>query len=296
MDQEIKKDLLRCGHNFKTNSDTEVIVHGYEQYGTSLFTKLRGMFAIIIYDIKQEKLIGIRDYFGIKPFYYYQKDDLFMFGSEIKSFLSHPDFKKEFNDTALQLYLSYGTNHLEDTFFKYTKKLMPGHYIEYSKGNIIVKEYYKLRYDKKPNSYKHYRKLVKETLESSIKYHQISDVEVGSYLSGGVDSSYVVAEAKPNKTFTVGFEQKGFSEINYAKELSDHFHINHYSKIITGDEFFNILPTIMYHCDEPDANVSTVPLYFLSKLAREQVKVVLSGEGADEMFGGYNEYNVTNMD
>ena len=254
------------------------------------------MFGIIIYDKKKKTLIGARDYFGIKPFYYYNHNGLFMVGSEIKSFLSHPDFKKELNDKVLGLYLSYGTNHLEDTFFKYTKKLKPGHYFIYKDGKVNVNSYFKLSYDKENNSYEYYEKIVKETLESSIKYHQISDVEVGSYLSGGVDSSYVVAEAKPNKTFTVGFEGNGFSEIDYAKSLSDHFNIKHYSKVINGDEFFDILPTIQYHCDEPSANVSTVPLYFLSKLARKEVKVVLSGEGADEMFGGYNEYNDSKME
>lgn len=289
--QELREELKKHNHIFTTNSDTEVIVHGYEEYGTNVFNKLRGMFGIIIYDKKNKTLVGARDYFGIKPVYYYNHNGLFMVGSEIKSFLSHPDFKKELNNKVLGLYLSYGTNHLEDTFFKYTKKLKPGHYFIYKNGKIDVKSYFKPYYEKENNGYEYYEKLVKETLESSIKYHQISDVEVGSYLSGGVDSSYVVSLAKPNKTFTVGFEGKGFSEIEYAKSLSDHFHVKHYSKVITGDEFFDILPTIQYHCDEPSANVSTVPLYFLSKLARSQVKVVLSGEGADEMFGGYNEYN-----
>ena len=294
--QELREELKKHNHIFTTNSDTEVIVHGYEEYGTDVFNKLRGMFGIIIYDKKNKTLVGARDYFGIKPVYYYNHNELFMVGSEIKSFLSHPDFKKELNNKVLGLYLSYGTNHLEDTFFKYTKKLKPGHYFIYKNGKIDVKSYFKPCYEKKNNSYEYYEKLVKETLESSIKYHQISDVEVGSYLSGGVDSSYVVSLAKPNKTFTVGFEGKGFSEIVYAKSLSDHFHIKHYSKVITGDEFFDILPTIQYHCDDPSANVSTVPLYFLSKLARSQVKVVLSGEGADEMFGGYNEYNDSKME
>lgn len=289
--QELREELKKHNHIFTTNSDTEVIVHGYEEYGTNVFNKLRGMFGIIIYDKKNKTLVGARDYFGIKPVYYYNHNGLFMVGSEIKSFLSHPDFKKELNNKVLGLYLSYGTNHLEETFFKYTNKLKPGHYFIYKNGKIDVKSYFKLSYEKENNSYEYYEKLVKETLESSIKYHQISDVEVGSYLSGGVDSSYVVSLAKPNKTFTVGFEGKGFSEIEYAKSLSYHFHVKHYSKVITGDEFFDILPTIQYHCDEPSANVSTVPLYFLSKLARSQVKVVLSGEGADEMFGGYNEYN-----
>ena len=294
--QELREELEKHNHIFTTNSDTEVIVHGYEEYGTDVFSKLRGMFGIIIYDKKNRTLIGARDYFGIKPVYYYNHNGLFMVGSEIKSFLSHPNFKKELNDKVLGLYLSYGTNHLEDTFFKYTKKLKPGYYFIYKNGKIDVKSYFKLSYEKENNSYEYYEKLVKETLESSIKYHQISDVEVGSYLSGGVDSSYVVSLAKPNKTFTVGFEGKGFSEIEYAKSLSDYFHVKHYSKVISGDEFFDILPTIQYHCDEPSANVSTVPLYFLSKLARSQVKVVLSGEGADEMFGGYNEYNDSKME
>ena len=291
--KELRKDLITCGHTFVTNSDTEVIVHGYEEYNTDIFNKLRGMFAIIIYDKNKDILIGARDYFGIKPFYYYNDGDLFMVGSEIKSFLSHPNFKKEINEKVLSLYLSYGTNHMEETFFKYTNKLKPGHYLIYKNGKIEINEYHKLSYKKENKAYEYYEKLVKETLESSIEYHQISDVEVGSYLSGGVDSSYVVSMAKPNKTFTVGFDGKGFSEIEYAKSLSDHFNVKHYSKVISGDEFFDILPTVQYHSDEPSANVSAVPLYFLSKLARSQVKVVLSGEGADEMFGGYNEYNVS---
>ena len=288
---ELRCALINKGHIFKTNSDTETIVHGYEEYGTNIFNKLRGMFAILIYDKNKNELIGARDYFGIKPFYYYYDNELFMVGSEIKSFLSHPNFKKELNKNVLSLYLSYGTNHLEDTFFKYTKKLKPGCFLIYKNGKVNVFKYHKLEYNKVNNSYKYYEKLVEETLESSINYHKNSDVEVGSYLSGGVDSSYVVSVLKPNKTFTVGFKTKGFSEISYAKELSNAFKIKHYSKVITGDEFFNILPTVQYHCDEPSANVSTVPLYFLSKLASSEVKVVLSGEGADEMFGGYNEYN-----
>lgn len=288
---ELRKELIDLGHIFKTNSDTEVIVHGYEEYKKDIFNKLRGMFAIFIYDKNNKEIICARDYFGIKPLYYYFDNKLFMVGSEIKSFLSHPDFKKELNNKVLGLYLSYGTNHLEETFFKYTKKLKPGHFLTFKDGVVKTNTYFKLEYKKEKNSYKYYENLVKETLEDSIKYHQISDVEVGSYLSGGVDSSYVLSVAKPNKTFTVGFSGKGFSEIEYAKSLSDHFNVNHYSKVISGDEFFDILPTIQYHTDEPSANVSTVPLYFLSKLARSQVKVVLSGEGADEMFGGYNEYN-----
>lgn len=274
--QEIRKELIEKNHVFTTNSDTEVLVHGYEEYGVELFPKLRGMFAFIIYDMKQDKLIGVRDYFGIKPFYYYNNNETFMFGSEIKSFLEHPNFKKELNEDVLKLYLCYGTNHMEQCFFKNTYKLRPGCYFIYKEGKLEINRYHKLIYDKKEDTYENYQKLIKETLEKSIECHQISDVEIGSYLSGGVDSSYVVASAKPDKTFTVGFDYDGFSEIDYAKDLSKIFDVKNYSKLISGDEFFEKLPTVQYHCDEPSANVSTVPLYFLSKLAREQVKVVLS--------------------
>lgn len=291
--QEIKKELETKGHKFKTNSDTEVLVHGYEEYKEELFNKLRGMFAFIIYDIKNNEMIGVRDYFGIKPFYYYKDEKTFMFGSEIKSFLDHPNFVKEVNKKALKPYLTFQYSVLDETFFKNTFRLKPGNYIKYKDGKIEIKQYFKAEYLKQDDTYENYKKQVKESLEDSVKCHQISDVEVGSYLSGGVDSSYIVSMAKPDKTFTVGFDKTGFDESNFAKDLSKIFNTNNYNRVLTGDDFFNALPLVQYHTDEPHANLSTVPLYFLSKLAREKVKVVLSGEGADEMYGGYNELNVS---
>ena len=291
--QEIKKELETKGHEFKTNSDTEVLVHGYEEYKEELFNKLRGMFAFIIYDIKNNEMIGVRDYFGIKPFYYYKDEKTFMFGSEIKSFLDHPNFVKEVNKKALKPYLTFQYSVLDETFFKNTFRLKPGNYIKYKDGKIEIKQYFKAEYLKQDDTYENYKKQVKESLEDSVKCHQISDVEVGSYLSGGVDSSYIVSMAKPDKTFTVGFDKTGFDESNFAKDLSKIFNTNNYNRVLTGDDFFNALPLVQYHTDEPHANLSTVPLYFLSKLARERVKVVLSGEGADEMYGGYNELNVS---
>ena len=291
--QEIKKELETKGHEFKTNSDTEVLVHGYEEYKEELFNKLRGMFAFIIYDIKNNEMIGVRDYFGIKPFYYYKDEKTFMFGSEIKSFLDHPNFVKEVNKKALKPYLTFQYSVLDETFFKNTFRLKPGNYIKYKNGKIEIKQYFKAEYLKQDDTYENYKKQVKESLEDSVKCHQISDVEVGSYLSGGVDSSYIVSMAKPDKTFTVGFDKTGFDESNFAKDLSKIFNTNNYNRVLTGDDFFNALPLVQYHTDEPHANLSTVPLYFLSKLAREKVKVVLSGEGADEMYGGYNELNVS---
>ncbi len=289
--QALKDELIEKGHKFKTKTDTEVIIHGYEEYGVELFPKLRGMFAFVIYDKVKEEVVGVRDHFGIKPFYYYKRDEAFLFGSEIKSFLEHPDFKKEVNTEALKMYLIFQYSVHEETFFKNVFKLKPGHYFKYRDSELEVREYFKVGYKKGDKSFQEYRQELKETLLDSIKYHQItSDVEVGTYLSGGVDSSYVASVAKPDKSFTVGFDVKGFDETKMAKDLSDILGINNYSKYVSGEEFFDILPKIVYHTDEPHANLSTVPLYFLSGLAREQVKVVLSGEGSDEMFGGYNEY------
>ena len=289
--KELKEQLIKKGHMFKTNTDTEVILHGYEEYKEKLFPKLRGMFAFVIYDIKTKELVGCRDHFGIKPFYYYKKDEQFMFGSEIKGLIPHPDFKKEVNDKALKMYLIFQYSVFEETFFKNVFKLKPGHYFKYKNGSLEIKQYFEIKYNKKQKTYEEYKREIKDILANSIKYHQLtSDVEVGSYLSGGVDSSYVVSVAKPDKTFSVGFDESGFDETKMAKEFSELMGVKNYSKYISKKDFFESLPTVQYYTDEPHANLSTVPLLFLSELAREQVKVVLSGEGSDEMFGGYNEY------
>lgn len=288
----IREDLINKGHKFKTNTDSEVIVHGYEEYGCELFKKLRGMFAILIYDSKNKIVVGARDHFGIKPFYYYKKDGMYLFGSEIKSFLEHPDFKKEVNKKALKMYLVFQYSIYEETFFKNVYKLKPGHYFVIKDNKMKITKYFEVSFDKGNNTYNEYRKELKEALEESIHAYQISsDVEVGSYLSGGVDSSYVAAVAKPDKTFSVGFKTEGFDETEKAQELSKELGIKNKRKYVTPEDFFNTLPTIQYYTDEPHANLSTVPLFFLSDLASKDVKVVLSGEGADEFFGGYPEYN-----
>lgn len=289
--QEIKKELLKKGHKFKTNTDTEVILHGYEEYQEKIFSKLRGMYAFVIYDIKNKEIVGCRDYFGIKPFYYYHRDGEFMFSSEIKGMLPHPNFIKEINDKPLKMYLIFQYSVFDETFFKNVYKLKPGHYFKYSAGKLAIHKYFDIKYDKVNKSYNEYKKDIKKVLESSINSHKLtSDVEVGSYLSGGVDSSYVVAVAKPNKTFSVGFDEVGFDETKLAHKLSESIGISNYSEYISKKDFFDSLPKVEYYTDEPHANLSTVPLLFLSKLASKKVKVVLSGEGSDEMFGGYNEY------
>lgn len=288
---EIKEILIKKGHKFKTETDTEVILHGYEEYGTNLFSKLRGMFAFVIYDKEKNEIVGARDHFGIKPLYYYKSSEEFMFSSEIKSFLGHPDFIKEVNKKCLKMFLIFQYSVYDETFFKNVFKLQPGHYFKYKNGKLKINSFFEFDFDKEKKNFKNMKNELNEILEESIKYHQMtSDVEVGSYLSGGVDSSYVVSVAKPNKTFSVGFNEVGFDETVYAKELSELLGINNFQRHISSDDFFEKMSIIQYHTDEPHANLSTVPLYFLSKLANEQVKVVLSGEGADEMFAGYNEY------
>ena len=288
---EIRKELEKKKHKFKTNTDTEVLIHGYEEYGEELFPKLRGMFAFVIYDKNKDELVGARDHFGIKPFYYYKNGNEFMFGSEIKSFLAHPKFKKELNDKSLKMFLIFQYSVFNETFFKNVYRLDPGHYFKYKDGKLEIKKYFEIEYNKTDKTYDEYKKEIKSILANSIKSHQInSDVEVGAYLSGGVDSSYVVGVSKPDKTFTVGFDENGFDETKLAEEYSKLLDIKNYSNLINKDDFFNSMPKVQYHTDEPHANLSTIPLLFLSELASKEVKVVLSGEGSDEMFGGYNEY------
>lgn len=289
--QELKKEL-QPNHKFKTNCDTEVLIHGYEEWGIQkLLEKLVGMFAFVIYDQQKKIVIGARDHFGIKPFYYYKTNNNLFFASEIKAFLGHPDFIKKVNKKALKMFLIFQYSVHEETMFENVYKLKPGHYFIYKNNKMQITKYFEIDYIKKQKSEIEFQTELKKILEKSIEYHQItSDVEVGSYLSGGVDSSYVVSVAKPNKTFSVGFDIKGFDESMHAKELSNLLKIKNFSKKITSEEFFDALPKVQYFTDEPEANLSAVPLYYLSKLASEHVKVVLSGEGSDEMFGGYNEY------
>ena len=213
-----------------------------------------------------------RDHFGIKPLYYYKGKNCLLFGSEIKSFIKPPDFKKEVNDKSLKMYLIFQYSVFEETFFKNVYKLKPGHYFKYKSGKLKVSKYFDIIYDKENKPYSEYKKDIKNILANSIKYHQItSDVEVGSYLSGGVDSSYVVSVAKPDKTFSVGFDESGFDETKMAAEFSDLMNVKNYSKYISKEDFFNSLPKVQYYTDEPHANLSTVPLLFLSELASELV-------------------------
>ena len=289
--QEIRKELIeKHGCQFQTNSDTEVILQGYKTYGEKIASMLRGMFAFVIYDKETHNLFGARDYFGIKPFYYAQMNGSLLFGSEIKSFLAHPHFYKEVNKDALKMYLIFQYTPLLETMFKGVFKLEPGTYFTYDGKELKKTKYFDPTYAKKDRSFDETVKLIGETIQDSVDYHQIADVEVGSFLSGGVDSSYIASTVKPMKTYSVGFEVGGFDETTFSKDLCDILHMSNAKKEISSDEFFDALPEVQYHSDEPHANLSAVPLYYLSQLAAKDVKVVLSGEGADEMFGGYETY------
>ena len=290
--QEIKKDLVSKGHKFKTNSDTEVLLHGYEEYGSKLLNKLRGMFAFVIYNIEDNSLFAARDFYGIKPLYYYLTEDEFMFGSEIKSFLGHPNFKKELNRDMLKQYLTFQYSVGENTFFKNVYKLRPGHYMTYKDGKLDIKKYYEIDLTSdNTKSLDEWKDIIRKELKESIKYHKISDVEVGSFLSSGVDSSIVATLSDVDKTFTVGYDNKKYSEIDYAKELSEIIGVKNISKKISKKEYFDKFSDIQYFMDEPLADPSAAALYFVANTASKHVKVALSGEGADEIFGGYNIYH-----
>ncbi len=290
--QELRQDLVQKGHTFKTETDTEVLLHGYEEYKEEILPKLRGMFAFVIYDTNSKELFAARDFYGIKPFYYYLNDDEFLFSSEIKSFLAHPNFKKELNKEMLEYYLTYQYSVSEDTFFKWVYKLRPGHFLKYKDNKLEIKKYYELSFDADDTkTMEEWEKGIREKLDDSIKAHKISDVEVGSFLSSGVDSSLIATLSDVDKTFTVGFENKNYSEIDYAKDLSEKIETQNISKVITKEEYFDSISDIMYYMDEPLADPSCIALYFVAKIASQNVKVALSGEGSDEIFGGYNIYS-----
>lgn len=288
--QELKEELIKKGHIFKNRSDTEVLIHAYEEYGTDMLNMLRGMFAFAIWDSKKQELFIARDYFGIKPMYYTIVDGDLIYGSEIKSIICHPKYKKELNPDALESYLSFNYSVLEETFFKGIYRLWPAHYMIFKDGKADIHRYWEPTFKPVERSFEQSVELVDEVMLDSIKTHMISDVEVGSFLSSGVDSSYVAACFNGDKTFTVGFDYDNYSEIGYAKELSDEIGITNYGKLISTEEYWEALPKVQYHMDEPLADASAVALYFLSQSASQHVKVCLSGEGADEVFGGYPIY------
>ncbi|MBR6396835.1 MAG: asparagine synthase (glutamine-hydrolyzing), partial [Lachnospiraceae bacterium] len=290
--KELKAELIEKGHIFANDSDTEVILHGYEEWNEKVLDRLRGMFAFLIWDKEEKSVFAARDMFGIKPFYYTLCEGNLVYGSEIKSILEYPKVKKEVNLRALEEYMSFQYSVLDETFFKGIFKLMPGHFLKFKDGELKITKYFDPSFA--PEEDMDHDKLIDDienTLKESVKYHMVSDVEVASLLSSGVDSSFVAMNFHGAKTFTVGFDYEKYNEIPYAKELSEKIGIDNYSKVISTEEFWKELPKIQYYMDEPLADPAAAALYFVDRDAAKEVKVVLSGEGADELFGGYNIYH-----
>lgn len=289
--QEIREELIAKGHVMGSGADTEVLIHGYEEWGEDILQKLRGMFAFVIWDKKNETLFGARDFFGIKPFYYTIANGNFIYGSEIKSILEHPDVKKEVNPVALENYLTFQYSVLEETFFKGIFKLMPAHCFTFKGGKLDIKRYWEPVFEADHSkSLDQWVDEIDAAMQDSIQAHKIADVEVGSFLSSGVDSSYVAACFKGDKTFTVGFDYQNYNEIDYAKALSEKIEIDNYSHLISEQEYWDSIGNVQYHMDEPLADPSAIALYFVTRTAAQHVKTCMSGEGADEFFGGYNIY------
>lgn len=286
--QELKKELINLGHIFKTNSDTEVILHGYEEWGDKVPTYLRGMFAFAIWNKENNALFLARDPIGIKPLYYANLEKTFLFGSEIKALLEFPEITKTCNIDLLANYLVFGFNANYKTFFKDIYELTPGCTLLLKNKRILKKKYYSFKFEKQ----KIYNpeKKIEQALLQSIKYHKISDVPIGSFLSSGIDSSYITALGDIKKTYTVGYRQESFSEIACAKQLAKTLNIENTSKIITKEEYMQTLPEVLRTMDEPFSNPSTIAIYTCASLASKDLKVILSGEGADELFAGYLTY------
>lgn len=287
---ELKEELK--DYEFKTSSDTEVLLHGYREWGEDLPKKLRGMFAFAIWDKENETLFMARDHFGIKPLYYYKKENSneMAFASEIKAFLEYPKFEKKVNKKLIGPFLSFSFTPTNETLFEGVYRLLPGTSMKIKNGEIEIKQYYDIEFDEKDYSFENLVEEISETMKDSVKHHMLADVEVGSFLSSGIDSSYMVSLARPDKTYTVGYDDPRYSEIEYAKDLTNMLGITNVSKKITKEEWLEAIPKFFYHMDEPSSDPSAISLYFVSKLASKDVKVVLSGEGADEFFGGYNYY------
>lgn len=295
---EIREDLMAKGYKFKSNTDSEVLIHGYDEYGEALVNKLRGMFAFCIWDKVEQKVFAARDNFGIKPFYFYEYEyngqKALMIASEIKAFLDHPSFEKEVNKKALKPYLTFQYSAQPDeTFFKGVKRLKPGHYFTYQNGEMNIQKYWEVNFNDQHKTLEENIADIRAVIDDSVKMHKQSDVPVGSFLSGGVDSSYITEQLMPDKTFSIGFSEDTFDETTHAEDLSNILNIENIKRTIDADDCLGMLPTIQYHMDEPQSNPSTMPLYFLSKLVKDNdVTVVLSGEGADEIFGGYEWYGL----
>lgn len=295
---ELRADLEAKAHRYHTRSDTETIVHLYEEYGHECVKRLRGMFAFAIWDRRKRALFAARDRLGIKPFYYRWDGKTLLFGSEIKAILAYPGVAAEFNRNVLAEYLAFGYITGAETMFAGIHKLLPGHTLEIAEdGELQVERYWDLavEVDREVQPQKYYIQNYRELLEAAVRSHLMSDVPLGVFLSGGLDSSAVAALTSKIRgdriqTFAVGYDEEKFSELGFAREVAKHIGSEHHEVRMSREDFFQSLPQLIWHEDEPLVWPSSIALYFVARLARERVKVVLTGEGSDETLGGYTRY------
>ncbi len=298
---ELRKKLEPLGHRYRTNSDTETIVHLYEEYGRDCVQHLRGMFAFAIWDRDKRSLFIARDRLGIKPLYYRLTAETLLFGSEIKVILAHGGARADFNFPVLPEYLAFGYLSGEETFYAGIRKLMPGHWMEvHENGEVKIEQYWDLDVSatEPARDESYYAHTYRDMLEQAVGSHLMSDVPLGVFLSGGVDSSVVAAlmtkiRQAPIETFSVGYAEQTYSELPYARTVARHLNSVHHEVLVSEEEFFDTLPRLIWHEDEPVVWPSSVSLYFVARLARERVVVVLTGEGSDETLGGYTRYAFT---
>jgi asparagine synthase (glutamine-hydrolysing) len=294
---DLRPALELAGHHYKTHCDTETILHAYEEYGADCVTRFRGMFSFAIWDRNSSTLFCARDRLGIKPFYYYWDGRLFAFASEIKALLEHPAISPAFEESLLPEYLAFGYSSDDRTFFSGIRKLMPGHTLTLSGEGLRIERYWEIPAagEVEARDDASWIAECRQRLEETVRMRLMSDVPLGMFLSGGVDSSAIAALMKrmvsgPVKTFAVGYREAEFSELGYAAHVSRAIGTEHHEVVIGMEDFFEALPKLVWHEDEPIVWPSSVSLYFVSKLAAEQVKVVLTGEGSDELFAGYGRY------
>ena len=301
--EEIKSDLIKLGHEFISHSDTEVILHAWEQWEEKMVQRFTGMFAFVIYDAEKQKMHCFRDRAGVKPFYYYWHNGLFLFASELKSFHRHPGFKKEINKQAVYQFMQYGFIMAPLSIFNYTFKLLPGHFLEFDIQHAIfnIQKYWDVNDSyNKPKldiTISEAKKHTEELLISACKYRMVADVPVGVFLSGGYDSTAITAllqshQKEKLKTFTIGFYEEDHNEAVFAKKVAEHLKTNHTEYYCTTKEAQEIIPAIPFFCDEPFGDSSIIPSMLVSKLARKDVTVALSADAGDEIFGGYNKYPI----
>ncbi len=298
---DYRRELEAKGYEFQTNCDTETILHLYEEYGAKCVEKLRGMFAFAVWDKRKKELFIARDRFGVKPLYYvHDEEGNLFFASEIKSLLEATAVKPELNYDALPDQLANHGTSFDETLFKGVKRLLPGHILSWMDGKIRIEKYWDASFEPKNDemSDRDFIEQWRELFRKSVELRLMADVPLGMFLSGGIDSSAICAMmagmvSEPIKTFSVGFKEREANEFEYARIVSKRFKTEHHEITITPEQYFDALPNLIWHEDEPLGFIASVPLYFVSKLAQKHVKVVLTGEGSDEILGGYGRYQKT---